>query len=86
MSDREKMQDQLIQELMERLGQVTDVQVADAQRREVEANLEKELTKFQALYDLAVAMTGVHSLDENLSLVVEKSMQLLSAKIGRAHV
>lgn len=50
---------------------------AEAQRLEVEAHLEKELTKFQALYDLALAMTGVHSLDENLSLLVEKARRLL---------
>ncbi len=42
-------------------------------------DLEGELNKFQALYDLAVAMTAEQSVDENLSLVVEKSRLLLSA-------
>jgi len=41
--------------------------------------LETELNKFQALYDLAVAMTAERSLDENLLLVVEKSRELLGA-------
>ena len=41
--------------------------------------LKKELTKFQALYDLALAMTTEHSLEDNLLLVVEKSRELLGA-------
>lgn len=44
-----------------------------------ETKLAEELEKFQALYDLAVAMTGERSLDENLSLLVDKSKVLLSA-------
>ncbi len=43
-----------------------------------EKNLEKELAKFRVLYDLAVAMTGERSLDDNLSLVVEKARELLN--------
>ncbi len=42
-----------------------------------EAELAGELKKFRALYDVAVAMTAERSLDENLSLVVEKSRELL---------
>ncbi len=48
-----------------------------AQRRLAEANLANELNKFQTLYDLAVAMSGELSLDEDLSLVVEHSRKLL---------
>ncbi|MBI5248373.1 MAG: PAS domain S-box protein, partial [Desulfomonile tiedjei] len=44
-----------------------------------EAGLSAELDKFQALYELAVAMTAERSLDENLSLVVETSRRLLDA-------
>jgi PAS domain S-box-containing protein len=44
-----------------------------------ETKLAEELEKFQALYDLAVAMTGERSLDENLSLLVDKSKVLLAA-------
>lgn len=44
-----------------------------------ETKLAEELEKFQALYDLAVAMTGERSLDENLSLLVDKSKGLLAA-------
>jgi len=47
------------------------------ERKQIEANRAAELNKFQALYDLAVAMTAKHSLNENLSLVVEKSRELL---------
>lgn len=50
-----------------------------AERKRAEAGLAAELNKFQALYDLAVAMTGEHSLDEKLSLVVDQSRKLLSA-------
>jgi PAS domain S-box-containing protein len=42
-------------------------------------NLESELKKFQALYDLAVAMTAARTLDENLQLLVENSRSLLKA-------
>ena len=44
-----------------------------------EMDLENELEKFQALYDLAVAMTAERTLDENLLLVVETSRSLLKA-------
>jgi two-component system, cell cycle sensor histidine kinase and response regulator CckA len=46
-------------------------------RLKTEALLEKELNKFQALYDLATAMTADRDLDENLLMVVEKSRDLL---------
>jgi len=42
-----------------------------------EAESEKEVNKFRVLYDLAVAMTADHNLDENLSMVVEQSRNLL---------
>jgi len=42
-------------------------------------DLGRELIKFQALYDLALAMTAERSLDENLALVVEKSKEVLEA-------
>jgi two-component system cell cycle sensor histidine kinase/response regulator CckA len=46
-------------------------------RIRAEVELEKEANKFRVLYDLAVAMTADHSLDENLSMVVEQSRKLL---------
>lgn len=49
------------------------------ERRKAESDLAAELKKFRALYDLAVALTAEHNLDENLSLVVEHSRRLLSA-------
>lgn len=48
-------------------------------RKMAEATKAADLKKFQALYDLALAMTAEHSLEENLSLIVEKSRALLSA-------
>lgn len=50
-----------------------------AERRKAESNLAAELRKFRVLYALAVHLTTEHSLDENLSLVVEHSRKLLSA-------
>lgn len=50
-----------------------------AERRKAENDLAGELRKFRTLYDLAVALTAEHSLDKNLSLVVEHSRRLLSA-------
>ncbi len=48
-------------------------------RKRAESNLAAELEKFQALYDMALAMIAVRSLEENLSLVVEKGRELLQA-------
>lgn len=48
-------------------------------RKKAESNLSEELSKFQALYDVAVAMTTERSLDENLLMVVEKNRELLEA-------
>ena len=55
------------------LGTMTDI----TERVRAQRDLEKQLTIFQGLYDLAVAMIAERSLDENLTLVVEKSRQLL---------
>jgi two-component system, cell cycle sensor histidine kinase and response regulator CckA len=50
-----------------------------AERKRAEGGVAAELKKFRALYDVAVAMTGERSLDENLSLLVEQGRKLLSA-------
>ncbi|MBI5236898.1 MAG: PAS domain S-box protein, partial [Deltaproteobacteria bacterium] len=42
-------------------------------------DVDNEIKKFQALYDLALAMTAERTLEENLSLIVDKSRDLLSA-------
>lgn len=55
----------------------SDSQGVGIQAERVEAESAAGRDKFHALYDLAVAMTGERSLDENLSLVVEKSRELL---------
>jgi PAS domain S-box-containing protein len=40
-------------------------------------DLEIQVKKFQALYELALAMVGDRTLDENLTLIVDKSRELL---------
>jgi len=42
-------------------------------------DLETELRKLRLLYELAVAMTAEHTLDENLGLLVEQSRAMLEA-------
>ena len=46
-------------------------------RKSAEAKLSNELKKFQALYDLALALIAKRSLDENISLVVDKVREIL---------
>jgi len=46
----------------------------------MEAALAKELQKFRVLYDLAVAMTAAHSLDDNLRQVVAICRRLLGVE------
>ncbi|MBI5249039.1 MAG: PAS domain S-box protein [Desulfomonile tiedjei] len=57
------------------LGTALDV----TQQVESEAALGKELTKFHALYELAVGMTSDLELDETLMMVVEQARNLLGA-------
>jgi two-component system phosphate regulon sensor histidine kinase PhoR len=42
-----------------------------------QSDMEKQLGIFQGLYDLALAMTTERSVDENLTLIVQKSRRLL---------
>lgn len=51
-------------------------------RRRAEEELERELRRFQGLYDLAIAMTTDRSLDENLQLIVEKSRDILRTDLS----
>jgi PAS domain S-box-containing protein len=44
--------------------------------------LEKELKKFRDLFDLAIAMTSDHSMDDTLQLIVDKCRELLHADIS----
>jgi len=55
------------------LGTMIDI----TERIRAQRDLEKQLTIFQGLYDLAMAMIAERSIDENLTLVVEKSRQIL---------
>lgn len=49
-------------------------------RKTIELTKEKELNKFRVLYDLAVAMTAEKTLEENLTLLVEKSRELMGTE------
>jgi PAS domain S-box-containing protein len=44
--------------------------------------LEKELKKFRDLFDLAIAMTSGHSVDDTLQLIVDKCRELFHADIA----
>ncbi len=55
------------------IGSLIDVTEQVRTKRE----LERQVSKFQALYDLALAMTAERSLDENLNIFVETSRELL---------
>ena len=55
------------------MGTLLDI----TQRLRAEAELERQANKFRVLYDLAVAMTADNSLDDNLSMVVKQSRELL---------
>ncbi len=49
------------------------------QRKRAEEDLKRELTKFRVLYQVATAMTGERSLEDNLVLIVNKARQLLGS-------
>jgi len=46
--------------------------------KETELKLNNELSKFRALYDLAVNMSAEKSMDDNLNFIVEKSRTLMA--------
>lgn len=57
----------------------TRLELEVEERSQAQKKLSAELEKFQALYELAVAMTAEPTLNENLSLVVETGRKLLAA-------
>ena len=67
------------EELKQRLS---DLQSEILARRQVETDLENELRKFRALYDLALAMKSDRSLDEYLQLIVNKCRKILRSEIS----
>ncbi len=66
-----------------RTGSVVHLRDIGEQKR-AEAKLAAELRKFQALYDLALAMIAQRSLDENISLVVDKVREILG--VDKAYI
>ncbi len=79
----ERAQNELERRVRERTAELNSInnllQREIGERKRAEKELEAELSKFQALYDVAVAMTAERSLEENLALVVEKSRELLAS-------
>jgi|GEM_PF-653064 len=57
------------------IGTLLDI----TERLQARRDLESEVNKFQALYELALAMTAEPRLDENLALVVAKGREILGA-------
>lgn len=67
------------EELKQKLA---DLQSEILERRQVETDLENELMKFRALYDLALAMHSDRSLDEYLQHIVDKCREILRSEIS----
>ncbi len=78
MTDKDTLRNQLSQPR----GLDPTLEPETVERMWAETKLAVELAKFQALYDLAVAMTGERSLDENLSSLVDKGKELLAADMA----
>ncbi|MFH0823575.1 MAG: PAS domain S-box protein [Pseudomonadota bacterium] len=60
------------------IGTILDV----THRVEAELNLQAQLHRFQVLYRIAMAMTSEHTLEENLSLLIEQCRELLGADVS----
>jgi len=68
-------------------GEDVEIRVQDLEARclgltQAQNDLEKELRKFRDLFDLAIAMTSDHSMDDTLQLIVDKCRELLHADIS----
>lgn len=77
MNEHDKTQQELTRRPLEEGQKMAETETIESNWREPEADLETELDKFQALYELAVAMTEERGLDQNLMLVVTTSRKLL---------
>jgi PAS domain S-box-containing protein len=58
---------------------ISDLEKQIVELTRLDKEPQKQLRKFQVLYDLATAMTTERSLNDNLQLVVEESRELLDA-------
>lgn len=68
----------LVQRTHQLLESNTRLELEVEERSQAQTKLSAELEKFQAMYELAVAMTAERTLDENLALVVETGKKLLA--------
>jgi PAS domain S-box-containing protein len=68
-------------------GEVVEKRLQDLEARcllltQAQNDLGRELKKFRDLFDLAIAMTSDHSMDDTLQLIVDKCRELLHAEIS----
>jgi PAS domain S-box-containing protein len=63
-------------------NRVVELEREAALNRRTAETLERELSKFQVLYDLAIAMTSERTLDDKLQLIVDKCRELLGSDIS----
>jgi PAS domain S-box-containing protein len=61
---------------------VQDLEARCLMLTQAQSDLEKELRKFRDLFDLAIAMTSDHNMDDTLQLIVDKCRELLRADIS----
>src|SRR5271157_4346175 len=61
---------------------IASLEASETRLIKAEADLETELGKFHALYELAVAMTEVRGLNQNLMLVASKGRELLRTDVS----
>ena len=73
---------QLMRDVEDLRQRIASLEESETRLRKAEADLETELTKFQALYELAVAMTEERGLNQNLMLVATKGRILLQGDVS----
>jgi PAS domain S-box-containing protein len=82
MKDEAKATGKMMRDLEKLRRRVASLEASETRLRQAEADLETELNKFQALYELAVAMREERGLNENLFLVVTKGRELLGGDVS----
>jgi PAS domain S-box-containing protein len=79
LSETPMSKDETLDDLRGRIAELEDA--VDRSRQNAGA-LEGELRKFRLLYDLATAMTGERTLDENLQLIVDRCRDFLHSDLA----
>ena len=82
MKDEDKTKRWEMTDLVELRQRIASLEASETRLIKAEADLETELSKFHALYELAVAMTEVRGLNQNLMLVASKGRELLRTDVS----